>query len=120
MAELDNPLAKVGLDRREPLGFERLEAQLAQLTANAQMDDRQIRRLEGIINSMTPQERQRVFAEWIRSAMPWSPASMQRPAATARSTARSRWLSASAPGAPELAADVARSMVMSVFLSVVT
>ena len=34
-----------------------LPGQLAQVVGNAQMDDKQMRRLEGIINSMTPQER---------------------------------------------------------------
>ena len=37
--------------------LDKLPGQLAQLAGNAQMDDKQIRRLEGIINSMTPQER---------------------------------------------------------------
>ncbi len=37
--------------------LDKLPGQLAQLAGNAQMDDKQIRRIEGIINSMTPQER---------------------------------------------------------------
>ncbi|MBI2226918.1 MAG: signal recognition particle protein, partial [Betaproteobacteria bacterium] len=37
--------------------LDKLPGQLAQVAGNAQMDDRQMRRLEGIINSMTPQER---------------------------------------------------------------
>jgi signal recognition particle subunit SRP54 len=37
--------------------LDKLPGQLAQLAGNAQMDDKQIRRLEGIINSMTPKER---------------------------------------------------------------
>jgi len=37
--------------------LDKLPGQLAQAAGNAQMDDRQMRRLEGIINSMTPQER---------------------------------------------------------------
>jgi signal recognition particle subunit SRP54 len=36
---------------------DKLPGQLAQAAGKAQMDDRQIRRIEGIINSMTPQER---------------------------------------------------------------
>ena len=36
---------------------DKLPGQLAQMAGKAQMDDRQIRRIEGIINSMTPQER---------------------------------------------------------------
>ncbi len=39
--------------------LDKLPGQLAQVAGNAQMDDRQMRRLEGIINSMTPQERAR-------------------------------------------------------------
>lgn len=37
--------------------LDKLPGQLAQVAGNAQMDDKQMRRLEGIINSMTPQER---------------------------------------------------------------
>jgi len=37
--------------------LDKLPGQLAQVAGNAQMDDRQMRRIEGIINSMTPQER---------------------------------------------------------------
>ena len=37
--------------------LDKLPGQLAQVAGKAQMDDRQIRRIEGIINSMTPQER---------------------------------------------------------------
>jgi signal recognition particle subunit SRP54 len=37
--------------------LDKLPGQLAQIAGNAQMDDKQLRRLEGIINSMTPQER---------------------------------------------------------------
>ncbi len=37
--------------------LEKLPGQLAQAAGKAQVDDRQIRRIEGIINSMTPQER---------------------------------------------------------------
>ncbi len=37
--------------------LEKLPGQLAQAAGKAQMDDRQIRRIEGIINSMTSQER---------------------------------------------------------------
>jgi signal recognition particle subunit SRP54 len=37
--------------------IDKLPGQLAQAAGNAQMDDRQLRRIEGIINSMTPQER---------------------------------------------------------------
>ncbi len=37
--------------------LDKLPGQLARAAGNAQMDDRQIRRIEGIINSMTPQER---------------------------------------------------------------
>ena len=37
--------------------LDKLPGQLAQADGKAQMDDRQIRRIEGIINSMTPQER---------------------------------------------------------------
>jgi signal recognition particle subunit SRP54 len=37
--------------------LDKLPGQLAQAAGKAQMDDRQIRRIEGIINSMTPQER---------------------------------------------------------------
>jgi signal recognition particle subunit SRP54 len=36
---------------------DKLPGQLAQAAGKAQMDDRQIRRIEGIINAMTPQER---------------------------------------------------------------
>jgi signal recognition particle subunit SRP54 len=36
---------------------DKLPGQLAQAAGNAQMDDRQLRRIEGIINSMTPVER---------------------------------------------------------------
>ncbi len=36
---------------------DKLPGQLAQAAGNAQVDDRQLRRIEGIINSMTPQER---------------------------------------------------------------
>jgi len=39
--------------------LDKLPGQLAQVAGNAQMDDKQMRRLEGIINSMTPQERTR-------------------------------------------------------------
>ena len=39
--------------------LDKLPGQLAQAAGNAQMDDKQMRRLEGIINSMTPQERTR-------------------------------------------------------------
>ncbi len=39
--------------------LDKLPGQLAQLAGSAQMDDKQMRRLEGIINSMTPQERTR-------------------------------------------------------------
>ncbi|MDB5811602.1 MAG: signal recognition particle protein [Betaproteobacteria bacterium] len=37
--------------------LDKLPGQLAQAAGKAQMDDRQIRRIEGIINSMTPKER---------------------------------------------------------------
>jgi len=37
--------------------LDKLPGQLAQAAGNAQMDDRQLRRIEGIINSMTPLER---------------------------------------------------------------
>jgi signal recognition particle subunit SRP54 len=37
--------------------LDKLPGQLAQVAGNAQMDDKQMRRIEGIINSMTPQER---------------------------------------------------------------
>ena len=37
--------------------LDKLPGQLAQAAGKAQMDERQIRRIEGIINSMTPQER---------------------------------------------------------------
>jgi len=37
--------------------LDKLPGQLAQMAGNAQMDDKQVRRIEGIINSMTPQER---------------------------------------------------------------
>ena len=37
--------------------LDKLPGQLAQAAGKAQMDDRQVRRIEGIINSMTPQER---------------------------------------------------------------
>ncbi len=37
--------------------MDKLPGQLAQAAGNAQMDDRQLRRIEGIINAMTPQER---------------------------------------------------------------
>jgi signal recognition particle subunit SRP54 len=37
--------------------IDKLPGQLAQVAGNAQMDDKQMRRIEGIINSMTPQER---------------------------------------------------------------
>jgi signal recognition particle subunit SRP54 len=37
--------------------LDKLPGQLAQAAGKVQMDDRQIRRIEGIINSMTPQER---------------------------------------------------------------
>ena len=37
--------------------LDRLPGQLAQVAGNAQMDDKQMRRIEGIINSMTPVER---------------------------------------------------------------
>jgi signal recognition particle subunit SRP54 len=37
--------------------LDKLPGQLAQMAGNAQMDDKQMRRIEGIINSMTPQER---------------------------------------------------------------
>ena len=39
--------------------LDKLPGQLAQAAGNAQMDDKQMRRIEGIINSMTPQERTR-------------------------------------------------------------
>ncbi len=39
--------------------LDKLPGQLAQVAGNAQMDDKRIRRIEGIINSMTPQERAR-------------------------------------------------------------
>ncbi len=39
--------------------LDKLPGQLAQLAGSSQMDDKQMRRLEGIINSMTPQERTR-------------------------------------------------------------
>ncbi len=39
--------------------LDKLPGQLAQIAGSAQMDDSQMRRLEGIINSMTPQERAR-------------------------------------------------------------
>jgi len=39
--------------------LDKLPGQLAQAAGEAQMDDRQIRRIEGIINSMTAQERAR-------------------------------------------------------------
>ncbi|NBR27241.1 MAG: signal recognition particle protein [Betaproteobacteria bacterium] len=38
---------------------DKLPGQLAQAAGNAQMDDRQMRRIEGIINSMTPVERRK-------------------------------------------------------------
>jgi signal recognition particle subunit SRP54 len=37
--------------------LDKLPGQLAQAAGKAQMDDKQVRRIEGIINSMTPQER---------------------------------------------------------------
>ncbi len=37
--------------------LDKLPGQLAQAAGKAQMDERQVRRIEGIINSMTPQER---------------------------------------------------------------
>ncbi len=37
--------------------IDKLPGQLAHAAGNAQMDDRQLRRIEGIINSMTPVER---------------------------------------------------------------
>jgi signal recognition particle subunit SRP54 len=37
--------------------LDKLPGQLAQIAGNAQMDDKQMRRIEGIINSMTPRER---------------------------------------------------------------
>jgi len=37
--------------------LDKLPGQLVQAAGKAQMDDRQVRRIEGIINSMTPQER---------------------------------------------------------------
>jgi signal recognition particle subunit SRP54 len=37
--------------------LDKLPGQLAQMAGSAQMDDKQIRRIEGIINAMTPQER---------------------------------------------------------------
>jgi signal recognition particle subunit SRP54 len=37
--------------------LDKLPGQLAQIAGNAQMDDKQMRRIEGIIDSMTPQER---------------------------------------------------------------
>jgi signal recognition particle subunit SRP54 len=37
--------------------LDKLPGQLAQIAGNAQMDDKQMRRIEGIINSMTPLER---------------------------------------------------------------
>ena len=39
--------------------LDKLPGQLAQAAGNVQMDDKQMRRIEGIINSMTPQERAR-------------------------------------------------------------
>ena len=39
--------------------LDKLPGQLAQVAGNAQMDDKQMRRIEGIINSMTSQERTR-------------------------------------------------------------
>ena len=37
--------------------LDKLPGELAQVAGKAQMDDRQVRRIEGIINSMTPLER---------------------------------------------------------------
>ena len=39
--------------------LDKLPGQLAQAAGNAQMDDKQMRHIEGIINAMTPQERSR-------------------------------------------------------------
>jgi len=39
--------------------LDKLPGQFAQAAGNVQMDDRQIRRIEGIINAMTPHERAR-------------------------------------------------------------
>ncbi len=45
---------------------EKLPAQLAQRAQSAQLDERQLRRVEGIINSMTPKER--VHPELIKAS----------------------------------------------------
>jgi hypothetical protein len=47
--------------------FRRAQTQLSTTELGAEPVDPLLERL----NAMTPQERQRVFAEWIRSAMPW-------------------------------------------------
>lgn len=47
--------------------FRRAQTQLSSSDLGAEPPDPLLDRL----NAMTPQERQRVFAEWIRSAMPW-------------------------------------------------
>ncbi len=47
--------------------FRRAQTQLSSSELGAEPSDPLLDRL----NAMTPQERQRVFAEWIRSAMPW-------------------------------------------------
>jgi len=47
--------------------FRRAQTQLSSSELGAEPADPLLERL----NAMTPQERQRVFAEWIRSAMPW-------------------------------------------------
>jgi len=47
--------------------FRRAQTQLSSSDLGAEPSDPLLDRL----NAMTPQERQRVFAEWIRSAMPW-------------------------------------------------
>jgi hypothetical protein len=47
--------------------FRRAQTQLSSSDLGAEPGDPLLDRL----NAMTPQERQRVFAEWIRSAMPW-------------------------------------------------
>jgi len=47
--------------------FRRAQTQLSNTELQGEPGDPLLERL----NAMTPQERQRVFAEWIRSAMPW-------------------------------------------------
>ena len=47
--------------------FRRAQTQLSSTELGAEPSDPLLERL----NAMSPQERQRVFAEWIRSAMPW-------------------------------------------------